>query len=203
MQLMLERLDEIEINPLYTGRQNLRLTYTAFACILLGKTSKRKLYSKWGSTANAFWKKLAKAGSVNAQPIQACIEALEEPSIDGFEEAIRICGDARLTNLVALMSERCALWILEFNQMGELPDERCKIPSLKGSSKRSSPPPEGDEYKQYLVQALWNYQSWGALGKVDRLMARFAFLRSAVLEKPPSDSDSEHHFSSGIPSFIG
>ena len=162
---MLDRLDEYPIHDLCIVRQHLRMTYVGLASLLLKQKKSTGMHEKWAKTSMKFFEDLSRFGSPNAQPVHACMKALNRPNVPAFDEAIQICANAGLLNLAALMKERCGLMLLE-----DYVDGKCEAPL----------------HERYLKCAIWFYHDWGATGKVSELTSRFDFLRDAMQEKPPS-----------------
>ena len=164
MDSMLDRLDEYPVYDLPVERQHIRMSYVGFAALMLNSQK----HAKWAKTSLQFFEKLSRFGSPNAQPVYACMKALDKPSVEAFDDAIQICGNAGLFNLTALMNERCGLMLM--NEDIKNPDkELCE---------------------DYLRNSIWLYHDWGATGKVSQMQSRFPFLREAMQEKVPSQLSS-------------
>jgi hypothetical protein len=167
MQKMLERLEGCPLFDLSLVRQNLRFTYCGIAAFVLARSGRdTEKYTKIGREIYAEVKKLnyAKRGSkelgcVNVRPIMLCLKAVERNKEADYDRAIACCEKFSLLQLKALMNELAGMTCLE----------QCKNP-YSGN----------DEHKRraeaYLEKALWAYQDWGAMAKVNMIRSRFDFL---------------------------
>merc|ERR1712226_199463 len=151
--------------------------------MILKSNNKTKHY-KWASLSLKYFAKMAKVGNVNAQPIHACLEALHKPKVIAFEHAIRLCKEAHVINLAALMEERCALWMLydiQNENVGKGSNNIWSGCNGVDSCNAVQASQQGGDYKYYLIQAHRSYQSWGAMKKVSQFKNRYEFLNNGIV----------------------
>jgi predicted ATPase len=129
----------------FVARAHLRLTYAGVACLILGRRNGKKNahYRHLGRKIMKNFREDVRRGSQNAHPVLLMLEAIETPSKERFDLAIRTCARLGLIQHEALLYELAGL-----------------------SSLR-----QGDEgwAEYYLAQAHNLYGEWGATGKAKQL----------------------------------
>ncbi|KAL3921125.1 MAG: hypothetical protein SGILL_002912, partial [Bacillariaceae sp.] len=129
----------------FISRSHLRLTYAGVASIVLGRKSEKRRghYRQLGKKIIKMFKDQIKNGSQNALPVVLMLEALESPSKESFDEAIRICARLGLRQHQALLYEHAGLDFIE----------------------------KGDEGwgEYYMSQSCNLYNDWGAKAKTEQL----------------------------------
>ena len=206
MERMLERLDEYPIHDLLTVRQHLRMTYIGLASMILcsRKPNRRGSISnqssgatkadKWAKLSLKYFEEFSRFGSPNAQPVHACLKALNKPSVSAFDEAIDACANAGLLNLTAIMNERCGIMLFQnpgLNPTTNGEKTRSAKSSIRAAEQATTSSSQtGPLHETYLKCALWLYHDWGAKGKVVDMQSRFEFLQNVMKEKPPSQLSS-------------
>ncbi|KAL3904758.1 MAG: hypothetical protein SGILL_009944 [Bacillariaceae sp.] len=142
---LVDALEQYLNQDKFVARQHLRLTYVGVASIVLARTSGKRQhhYRQLGKKIIKIFKEQIKNGSQNALPVVLLLEALEYPSKEGFDEAIRTCSRLGLRQHSALLYEHAGLYFLEKNDEG------------------------WGEY--YMCQAFNLYNDWGAKAKAEQL----------------------------------
>jgi hypothetical protein len=129
----------------FVVRQHHRLTYMGIASIVLGqKSEKRKShFRQLGKKIIKLFKEQIKNGSQNALPVVLMLEAIESPSKERFDEAIRATARLGLRQHQAVLYEQAAHYFLE----------------------------AGDEGwgEHYMSLACNLYSDWGATAKTEAL----------------------------------
>jgi len=165
MDEMLQRLDSYPEYDSPMPRQHLRMTYAGIAALTLAREKKNGKHLRWGHAALKHFKKLFEGGSPNARPVYLCLKAVNKPKRSTFDEAIDACLGDGLLNLAAIMNERCSYFL------------------MGGTTVR------GGIQEEYLAQAMWHYESWGAMAKVSSLKKQNEFLRN-LKRRLPRSSDA-------------
>lgn len=150
MEAMMLRLDEYPLFDLPLVREHWRFTFHGLAAFQLGRQKTNKHLMRTGRDIAKKLRKLSKEGSANAPPLLACLTAVEKHRLAAYDEAIAVCSSANLTHLEAMMNERC----------GHL--------QLSKGKKESA--------QEYLGNAMWLFNDWGAFAKVTQLREQFPFL---------------------------
>ena len=124
-------------------RNHLRTSYIGVASIIIGRKKGKKKFRTLGKKVLSTFHDDAKLGAVNSHAVMLMLEALESPSKESYEKAIK--GSARLgvTQQEAILCEQAARFFID----------------------------QGDEYwsEFYLSRALACYRDWGAPGKCESL----------------------------------
>ena len=148
---MVDTVSSFPFSDLVTFRGHLRVTYTGLAAVALGRMGDKK-YATIGRSIINRVKVDVKAGAVNLYPILLMLQAEENPSKTRYDTAIKACGRSGLIQHKAYMYERAGLQLSSSQKVGE----------------------GWAEY--YLSRALAMYRDWGALGKVEQMKRKHAFL---------------------------
>jgi len=178
METMLARLQDLPVFDICVSRQHFRVSFMGIASLILKK--KNPKHADWAKKSISFFEKLAKAGSPNAVPVLACMKALDSPSVGAFDEAITVAAGTGLINMSALMSERCALWLMEKHQVAGT----CGLWISTNDDGEDSQ--INSEIQEYIRNAFWFYHGWGAMSKCSALKSRYKFLDVRLHDKPPS-----------------
>ena len=103
----------------------------------------------------AFFARLSKLGSVNAKPVYKFMLAIKSPSLESFQKSIHACAEASMIHLEAMARERCGVF-------------------LYGESNETLA-------KDYITDAYWLYQDWGAYAKALQMSEQYEFLKVSVV----------------------
>mmetsp|Transcript_4268 Transcript_4268/g.10675 ORF Transcript_4268/g.10675 Transcript_4268/m.10675 type:complete len:1147 (+) Transcript_4268:137-3577(+) len=150
---LVDSLEKAFEKDTFVARAHLRTTYLGIGAIVLSKklsTRRRHHFDKLGKKIIKMFKDDVKAGGQNSHPVLLVLQAIQQPSKDTFNEAIRTCARLGLIHYEALVFEHAALYYLEQN------DE--------------------DWAEYYMAQAYGLYRDWGATGKTDQLMENYSTL---------------------------
>ena len=137
----------------FVARAHLRTTFMGIASLVLSKklnTRRRHHFDKLGKKIIKMFKDDVKAGGQNSHPVLLMLQAIQQPSKDTFNEAIRTCARLGLIHYEALIFEHAAFYYLEQSDEGWA------------------------EY--YMAQSYGLYRDWGATGKTDQLMQNHSTL---------------------------
>mmetsp|Transcript_10287 Transcript_10287/g.16452 ORF Transcript_10287/g.16452 Transcript_10287/m.16452 type:complete len:594 (+) Transcript_10287:340-2121(+) len=134
------------------------------------------------------------SGCVNVYPIILCLTAVERNKEADYVAAIEACDKMQLLPLKALMNELCGLQFLAESgtEKGKPPPAprsgptasrlQRKMPRYLRHSHSSADSSESEQQldpgKAYLGKAMWLYQDWGAIAKVQSMKQQFDFLSS-------------------------
>ena len=139
---MIRSIDMSRIDG-FICRNHLRTSYIGVACIIIGRKKGKKKFRTLGKKLLSTFHDDAKLGAMNSHAVMLMLEALESPSKESYEKAIK--GSARLgvTQQEAILCEQAARFFID----------------------------QGDEYwsEFYLSRALACYRDWGAPGKCESL----------------------------------
>lgn len=129
----------------FPPRAHLRLTYMGIACLVLGQRGGGRIghYRQLGRKIIKKFKDDIKSGSQNALPVLRVLEAIEAPTKEHYDVAIRTCARLGLIQLQAITYEFAGLDYLKQGDMGWA--------------------------EHYLEQSLALYHDWGATGKANQL----------------------------------
>lgn len=139
-------------------RRHIYLVYMGYASVVLASKAHgiRALhYRQFVKKIYKIFKDMLKEGSMNVLPIIKMMEAIESPSKENFDEAIRNTARVGLIHHAAVVYENAGLYYLE-----------------QGSKAQG-------EYN--LAEATKLYTEWGATGKTKQLMETYNFLYDSSL----------------------
>lgn len=102
-----------------------------------------------------YFKSSSKLGSPNATPIYHFMKATISPCRETYDRAISHCQEGRLVHLAAMANERCGVFL---SNLGD------------------------NASKEYIAEAYWLYQDWGALSKANEMLRQHSFLKQAIKE---------------------
>jgi predicted ATPase len=207
MVSMIHRLQSYPFFDLPLGRQYLRLTYEGIAAYYLSRktvtTSKQQIrtYIGIGKTItrtltilrNADTTKRKKTTTTTKDLVDSesswtrikaddprisnyhhsllCLKAVARNRRGLYDDAIAACAESRMIHLQALMNEFCGLHLLE-----------------KYNNNHQQPSNTGGDCSSLLVEvaegylgtALWLYQDWGAVAKVEAMKNKYNFLNGVT-----------------------
>eukprot|EP00565_Helicotheca_tamesis_P009410 CAMPEP_0185737008 /NCGR_PEP_ID=MMETSP1171-20130828/29432_1 /TAXON_ID=374046 /ORGANISM="Helicotheca tamensis, Strain CCMP826" /LENGTH=370 /DNA_ID=CAMNT_0028407811 /DNA_START=85 /DNA_END=1197 /DNA_ORIENTATION=- len=150
-------------NDIIFARLFLRLGFVGLAALALGKEMKNKTYLKLGYASMDYFKKVQKAGSLDARAMYMFLKAVATPGKQAYDKAISECSALKLVHLEAMASERCGIFL-----------------EKKGSQELAN---------HYITKAFCLYRDWGAIAKVNQLKEQYGFLQNEQIQ-PDIDRNS-------------
>lgn len=144
-------------SDIFTMRAHLHLVYMGYASLVLGEKAsalrRRIHFRQLGKKIINIFKDQLKYGSKNVLHVILMLEAIESPSKEKFDEAIRNTARLGMVHHAAAMYENAGLYFLDKDDEG------------------------WGEY--YLSQAYNLYNDWGATGKANQLKDSHQVLSSS------------------------
>ena len=144
-------------SDIFTMRAHLHLVYMGYASLVLGEKAsalrRRIHFRQLGKKIIKIFKDQLKYGSKNVLHVILMLEAIESPSKEKFDEAIRNTARLGMVHHAAAMYENAGLYFLDKDDEG------------------------WGEY--YLSQAYNLYNDWGATGKANQLKDSHQVLSSS------------------------
>jgi len=150
---MLGMLSNFAKPDVLTSRTYLRFLVIGLAGFEMGRENKDRSLIKLATKCLAYFKTLAKIGSLSATPIYYFIKAVSSPSRSSYDKAISLCREARLIHFEAMACERCGLF-------------------LEGKK-------HIDAANEYITTAFWLYSDWGATSKKSSMVQKYSFLKGS------------------------
>jgi len=154
-------------SDIFVPRKYLYLVYMGYASLILGEKARRRRrihFRQLGKKVINIFKDQLKQGSKNALHIILMLEAIESPSKEKFDEAIRATSRLGIVHHAAIIYENAGIYFMDQDDKGR------------------------GEY--YLSQAYNCYKDWGATGKADQLKDSHEVLNSSTLNHHSKDSGS-------------
>ncbi|VEU38495.1 unnamed protein product [Pseudo-nitzschia multistriata] len=145
-------------------RGHILLVYMGYACIVLSRRANmitRLHHRQLGRKIIKTFKDQLKNGSPNALPVVMMLEAIESPSKERFDEAIRVTARLGMVQHAAVVYENAGLFFTEQGNEGLA------------------------EY--YFSEASKLYTDWGATGKTKDMIEKHNFLGSSSLNRNQSN----------------
>jgi hypothetical protein len=159
MEEMMDRLSSFVLFDRPLDRQHIRLTFGGIAGLLLarkygneGDSARKHRFLNQAKALVGVMTKYQRIGSRNAIPVCCCFRAVEKDQPKMYDDAIRECISAKMLHLGALMNEHCGMHYYKSNNKNE------------------------NRAAEYLEEAMWLYQEWGAVAKVQQLKRSYPFL---------------------------
>jgi len=158
MECMTSMLDILSTYPymdISIGRLHRRLCYMGLSAFAVKYKNKEV-----GEKCLDYFKKLTKAGSLNAKPVHLFMLAMKKPSKAAFEAAIDATKEASTLHLEAMAKEQYGLYLHQQN--------------------------EDKLANDCLSSAYFSYYDWGAHFKALKMSLEYPFLKKASRMKAKS-----------------
>jgi len=143
---MIRSLD-VAREDIFISRSHFKKTYLGVASVIIGRKKGKRKFKILGRKILSSFTEDVKVGAVNSHPVMLMIEALDSPSKESYETALKGSARLGLVQQEAILCEQAARFFLDKN----------------------------DEYlaEFYLSRAVSCYRDWGASAKCDSLRNEF------------------------------